>query len=77
MFKTPRLLLELHVKDTWVPIKIYCNYTSVRSMLDHLPQFANELSSDVIDVRIKYLATHDQIADAKLAIYNRENRKKK
>jgi hypothetical protein len=46
-------------------------------MLDHLPQFANELSSDVIDVRIKYLATHDQIADAKLAIYNRENRKKK
>jgi hypothetical protein len=72
MFKTPRLLLEAHNADGWKPVKIYCNFRSVRLMLNVLPRIA-QVYGGLDNVRVKYLATHDQIADAKLAIYRGEH----
>lgn len=68
MFSTPRLLLEAHNTDGWKPIKIYCNFKSVRLMLNVLPCIAKPYGG-VDNVRVKYLGTHDQIANAKLEIY--------
>lgn len=74
MFKTPRLLLEYRTEKEWVPVKIFCNFNSVRNMLDNLPQISEQYGG-VENVRVKYLATHDQIAQAKFAI-DRHSRKK-
>ncbi len=71
MFRTPRLLLEAK-SDTWKPVKIYCNFRSVRLMLNVLPRISQAYGG-IDNVRVKYLATHDQIADAKLAIYRGEH----
>jgi hypothetical protein len=72
MFETPRLLLEVKVKDGWKPIKIYCNFKSVKLMLNVLPMIAKQYGG-LPNVRVKHLATHDQIADAKLSIYRKNH----
>jgi hypothetical protein len=72
MFKTPRLLLEVKKEDGWKPVKIYCNFKSVRLMLNVLPVIAKP-HGGLDNVRVKYLATHDQIAEAKLHIYRRNH----
>ena len=41
-------------------------------MLNVLPRIAQAYGG-IDSVRVKYLATHDQIADAKLAIYRGEH----
>lgn len=72
MFRTPRLLLEAHNAGTWKPVKIYCHFRSVRLMFNVLPRIAQAYGG-LDNVRVKYLATHDQIAVAKLAIYKGEH----
>ncbi len=66
-------MLEAHDADGWKPVRIYCNFKSVRLMLNVLPRLSQEYGG-LDNVRVKYLATHEQIADAKLAI-DRQSRK--
>jgi len=73
MFRTPRLLLEVKGPKGWTPWKIYCNFKSVRLMLNALPKIAKPYGG-LDNVRIKYLATRDQIALAKLEIYTKDHK---
>lgn len=76
-FDTPRLLLEIKVDNKWVATKIYCDYLSVRSFLNHLPHIAKRMNVEVYDARVKYLSTDEMIADAKQAVYRNSANKPK
>jgi hypothetical protein len=73
MFKTPRLLLEVKTVEKWLPYRIYCNFKSIRPLLNALPDIAAD-KGGLDNVRIKNLRTQDQIATAKLAIDDRRRR---
>jgi hypothetical protein len=73
MFKTPRLLIEIKVNGKWNPYGIYCQYASVRQLLDRLPKLKATRQYGMDNVRVKYLATNEQIAQAKDAIYKQNN----
>jgi hypothetical protein len=68
MFRTPRLLLEAKIKEIWQPVRLYCNYKTIRVFLNVLPKLARRFGG--LDfVRVKRLKTHQEIAEAKLACY--------
>ncbi len=68
-FDTPRLLLEIKIGNKWVATKIFCDYLSARSLLNHLPHIVKCMGVEIYDARIKYLSTDEMIADAKLAVH--------
>lgn len=76
-FPTPRLLLELRRQGVWKAVKIYCDYKDVRSLLNVLPKIATEYRISLHNMRIKNLLTRDAIADAKLAVYQNEQIRRK
>lgn len=69
---TPRLLLEAYENNKWIPIKIYVQYKTIRSLIDRLPLLAQSFGG-IDNVRIRNLHTSEEIAAAKLAVYRRSD----
>jgi len=66
---TPRLLLEAREHGVWTPVKIYVRYRTTRELIDRLPALAQPFKG-IKNVRVKNLHTSEEIAVAKLAVYN-------
>jgi hypothetical protein len=77
LFPTLRLLLEVNRDGGWDPIKIFCEYKDVHCLLKKLPDLAKVYKVDTSQVRVKNLATHEAICDAKLAIDKAEIKRRK
>lgn len=75
-FPTPRLLLEIKVKEIWKAKKIFCDYKTARDLLNDLPKLAETYKLELDDLRVKNLLSDQAIADAKQAVYENQKRRK-
>jgi hypothetical protein len=63
-----KVLLEARIRERWCPIRIACEFPSIRAALDSLPIFAQQQKADADDVRMKVLQTEEKLHAAREAI---------
>lgn len=63
-----RVLLEVHRGDTWIPIRIACDFPTVRAAINALPVFAKQQKVEIDDTRVKHLRSWSEVFVAQKAI---------
>lgn len=69
-----RFYIEILIDGVWEPLIILCQFKLVRKAIKYLHTIAKKQGVTINELRLKRLLTTKEIADAKLAVYRRQDR---